>query len=149
MKLSRTKPIEEASFDLTPMIDVVLLLIVFFMLSAQFASVDLRPMDLPRERGADKMAESASTVVIELGRDGSLSIHGDPVAMGDLAEAIVGPGGGGGGEGARPGIIVRADRACPASHLNRLAELLATLGVRDWRFATNPDEAPQQPGGSR
>ncbi|NBX32603.1 MAG: hypothetical protein EBR07_07690, partial [Planctomycetes bacterium] len=28
----------DASFDLTPMIDVILLLIIFFMLSSQFAT---------------------------------------------------------------------------------------------------------------
>ena len=33
-------------------------------------------------------------------------------------------------------VVVRADRACPASHLNTLAGALTRVGVRDWKLAT-------------
>ena len=35
-------------FNMTPMIDVVFLLIVFFMLVTQFASQEIKPMELPK-----------------------------------------------------------------------------------------------------
>jgi hypothetical protein len=33
-------------------------------------------------------------------------------------------------------VIIRADRACPAAHLNHLATALASAGVRTWKLAT-------------
>jgi biopolymer transport protein ExbD len=133
---------EDASFDLTPMIDVILLLIIFFMLTAQFAQTQLRPMDLPRESGPDAAGKASAAVVIDMDRDGKLSVFGQPLAMDELA-AIV-PAGGAAGPGG-PSLIIRADRSGPAAHLNRLAERLVALGVREWRLATNPEGAPPSP----
>lgn len=68
----------DASFDLTPMIDVILLLIIFFMLSSQFATSELRPVDLPHQEGAAPPSESASAkLVIDVDRAGNYSILGE------------------------------------------------------------------------
>ncbi len=45
---SHTRPRTPAAFNMTPMIDVVFLLIVFFMLVSAFASAENIPMDLPQ-----------------------------------------------------------------------------------------------------
>ncbi|MFN7440054.1 MAG: ExbD/TolR family protein, partial [Phycisphaerales bacterium] len=50
MRLFKRKDIPEAGFDLTAMIDIVLLLIIFFTLTSQFVQTLQRPMPLPAER---------------------------------------------------------------------------------------------------
>ena len=136
---------EQATFDLTPMIDVILLLIIFFMLTSQFAQTQLRPMDLPRESGPDVPGKSSAAVVIDMDREGRLSVFGQPLSMNELA-AIVPSGGPAEALSSRSSLIIRADRNAAAAHLNRLAERLVALGVREWRLATNPEGAPAAPG---
>lgn len=134
---------DQATFDLTPMIDVILLLIIFFMLTSQFAQTQLRPVDLPRETGPDVAGKASSAVVIDMDRDGLLSTFGQALSMEELAGIV--PVSGADDRVERPSLIIRADRTAPAAHLNRLAERLVALGVREWRLATNPEGAPPSP----
>jgi biopolymer transport protein ExbD len=122
-----------ATFDLTPMIDVVLLLIIFFTLTAQFARTQQAPMDLPREKGEKGAEEKPAALVIDLNQDGRLSVLGTETDLPNLTRMVE-------GEVIRMGenldLTIRAHRECPASHLNRLAEALASVGVRNWKLAT-------------
>lgn len=124
----------EASFDLTPMIDVILLLIIFFMLSSQFANSELRPVDLPEERGARPPSESAAArLVVDMDRTGALSVLGEPVEARALAERVAAVQRESGSR--HSGMVVRADRDAPAAALNRLAERLAEARVANWSIA--------------
>ncbi len=136
MRFPRPKETPEATFDLTNMIDVILLLIIFFMLSAQFARSNQSPMDLPREKGEDPGAENELSMVVDLGRDGSLGLAGEKVELDRLVQMVA-------GDAARLGtkadtleITIRADRTCSAGHLNALVAALARTGVRRWKLAT-------------
>lgn len=140
----------EATFDLTAMVDVVLLLIIFFMLSSQFAASQARPMDLPREKGEAASAGGQSAVIVDIDRDGTMSlvsgqkVTGDElVAMLKKAQAAGGgaraAGSGGGASGPSVELIVRAHREAPAVYVNRLAGLLARSGLRAWKLATQGD----------
>src|ERR1043166_2169258 len=133
MRLGRPRLQHHASFDLTPLIDVVLLLIIFFPLTAQFARTQQAPMDLPKEKGEKAPEQKPAALVIDLNKDGQLSVLGMNTALPDLTRMVE-------GEVLRNGegldITVRAHRECPAAHLNRLAESLASVGVRNWTLAT-------------
>jgi biopolymer transport protein ExbD len=127
----------DASFDLTPMIDVILLLIIFFMLSAQFSRSEQKAIDLPWEQG-DQAAEepTPSEIIIDMTRNGSLSVRGRDFFVQDLASVL-----GVHTESdvaAKPMVIVRADRSARAEHLNRLATELVRLGLDAWKLGTSP-----------
>ena len=131
----------DASFDLTPMIDVILLLIIFFMLSSQFATSELRPVDLPRERGVAPSSESSTAkLVIDIDRDGRYSILGEPLELGALATRLASTQAASGTR--HSGIVVRADRQGSAAALNRLASALAAAKVDNWSIAVAPEGAP-------
>jgi biopolymer transport protein ExbD len=124
----------DASFDLTPMIDVILLLIIFFMLSSQFASSEMRPVDLPQEAGDAAPSETASArLVIDLAKDGTCSVLGEPLPLDEVAARLAAVHASAGLR--HSGIVVRADRAAPAAALNRLAERLAAAKVPNWSLA--------------
>lgn len=132
---------DEASFDLTPMIDVILLLIIFFMLSSQFASSQLAPVDLPAERGTRPASEGAAArLFVDMARDGSLSVLGEPVEAAQVAERIAAVQRETGTR--HSGVVVRADRAAPASALNRLAERLAEARIGNWSIAVASGDGP-------
>ena len=131
----------DASFDLTPMIDVILLLIIFFMLSSQFATSELRPVDLPHQEGATPPSESAAAkLVIDVDREGHYSILGEELTLEALSARIAASQGGTGTR--HSGVVVRADRTANAGALNRLADRLAGAKIANWSLAVSPEGTP-------
>jgi len=125
---------EEASFDLTPMIDVVMLLIVFFTLTSQFSRTEQKPLDLPPEKGDPGRQPPEAAVFIDMDETGALSILGEPTdaralaatrKLGDDPSAVT--------------VIVRAHRKCPAAKLNELAAALRAAGFVRWKLGTAPE----------
>ena len=132
----------EASFDLTPMIDVILLLIVFFMLSAQFSRSEQLPLELPAESGERTAGEERpSEIIIDLDKSGGLFVRGQPATLPELA-GLIGVSAAASDASRMPSVIVRADRRCKAEHLNTLASELVRLGLKSWRLGTTPVGAP-------
>lgn len=135
----------EAGFDLTPMIDIVMLLIVFFTLTSQFSRSGLAPLDLPKERGEAAAEQAPLTIFLDLARDGSLSQNGRPLDMEALAAQIA-AGGRDKSGGPKSDLVLRADRRTPAVHVNRVAAALTKAGVKVWRLATAGEGPAPEPG---
>lgn len=81
MKFSRQKP-EEVSVNLTPLIDVVFLLLIFFMVSTTFRSETHLEIDLPDAGGvrAEVVQDNLEIVISE---QGLYSINGTALAVSD------------------------------------------------------------------
>ncbi len=136
MNFGRSRQPHEASFDLTPMIDVVLLLIIFFTMTSQFARTEQKMLDLPKQAGDPTRAVLPAALFIDVDKQGGLSILGVSKSLPEMTKLAS-------AEAMRLGkgldVVVRADRECPARHLNTLAESLATVGIRHWKLATAVD----------
>lgn len=72
--------------NITPLIDVVFILLVFFMLATNFASYRLIRVETPRETEVVKTTEGA--IVIAISSDGSLVFDGRTIEREALAEEI-------------------------------------------------------------
>ena len=136
MKLSRTRPSHDAPFDLTAMVDIVLLLIIFFTFTTQFAALTGTPLDLPNEKGEEiSLSAKAKTLIVDLTSTGQLIVLGRPISseafavMAKRERELA-------GEALE--IVIRADRNASASHLNAIASALAAQNVRTWKLATAP-----------
>ena len=75
-----------SGINVTPMIDVLLVLLVVFMLSVQVRQS--LPVNLPPPVAASRPATQAPRVVLELKRDGSYAINGASVEMNDLGARL-------------------------------------------------------------
>ena len=125
------------SLEITPMVDVVFLLIIFFMVTARFARESRAELDLPVERGQQEQLEEAAGVIINLAADGSMMINGEPrdleylqrVVLEEIAAAP-------GGDPANVVLTLRADRMADTADLNRVIETLRGMGVVGARMAT-------------
>jgi len=145
MRFTRPRPRDDVSFfDLTPMIDVVMQLIIFFMFTSQFAQVIRSKLDLPREPGEREVAQMERALIIDVQPDGTLLVGGEPADRERLVSVITAEAAEAGGVAGLK-VVVRADRNAPSRHLNAVAADLASLGVRGWRIAT----APPGGGGGR
>ncbi len=140
MKFNRHHDIQEAEFDLTAMIDVVFLLIIFFMLSSTFAKIQLTPMPLPDQPGEEQASfdDAERTLIVDIAQDGTLSVLDvGRVSSDDLLAIVEKSRRTRDGGTAELDLIVRAHRDAAAGYLNRLAGTLARAGVRNWRLATS------------
>ena len=77
-------------FNMTPMIDVVFQLIVFFLLASHFAKQDVQlELDLPAARsGKTDEADDARFVVVNVLRDGEALLAGRVVTMEELQRVV-------------------------------------------------------------
>jgi len=104
--------------SLPPMIDVVFLLLVFFMLASQFG----RDAALPLTIGAPGLAYDGPPRLVQIGTD-SVSLNGAPLAEDALAAALVPL------TASRDDIVVlRADDTASLQRLIDIAELLRAAG---------------------
>ncbi len=121
------------AFDLTPMIDVVLLLIIFFLVSAQISRSIRQPLDLPNQPGTPETeAASEGVLVVDLLSDGSLRVDNEFVSYDTLGAMLAAVG------GEDQVVLVRPEHDAAASYLNRLTRLLTDGGATRYRIATDP-----------
>ncbi len=85
MRLRRAKSAVTV-LNITPMIDVVFILLVFFMLATNFAYFRLIRIETPEETKVVEKSDAA--IVILLKEDGTTTFDAEPVQGGRLAEAV-------------------------------------------------------------
>ena len=67
----------EVSINLTPLIDVVFLLLIFFMVSTSFSELTQLVVDLPEAEGAP--ASTNTTLLLAVDVEGNMTLDGAPV----------------------------------------------------------------------
>ena len=108
--------------DMTPMVDVMMLLVIFFMMSTVFITEDLGlTIQLPGASGA-KSTVSAVTVLLD--KDGRVAVDGQIVSKQDLSGRIAGIASGGAAT-----VTVKADKAVSHGQVVEVMDLLRKAGV--------------------
>ncbi len=109
--------------SLTPLIDVVFILLVFFMLASSF--LDWRTVDLTVTSGAGAAASSQRAVVISLQSDGSVAVGSAPVAKQALrsvmAEKLA--------ENTEQRVVIQSDPGVPLQRAVDTLDLVRTIGA--------------------
>ncbi|MBW8883990.1 MAG: biopolymer transporter ExbD [Planctomycetia bacterium] len=77
------------AINLTPMIDIVFNLIIFFMVSTRFTEIE-RKVDLsvPRVGGTAGLSEVQKTRTINIYRDGAIVLDSQPVTLTELRSIL-------------------------------------------------------------
>ena len=75
-----------AEINVTPMVDVMLVLLVIFMVTAPLLTVGV-PLDLPKTRAAT-IAEPKPPVILSINREGEVFIANERVELGDLDQRL-------------------------------------------------------------
>ncbi len=123
--------------DITPMIDVVFLLIVFFMTTAQFARMTKAQVELPQEMGLREAGAPETSMIVNVVADGSIVVDRQTISLERLVRIVE-------AEAQRLGtadrldLVLRAERSIGSGRLNEIARALMDRGVRTWRLATDP-----------
>ena len=67
----------EVSINLTPLIDVVFLLLIFFMVSTSFSEMTQLVVDLPQAEGIPASTDSALLLIVDM--QGNMTLNGESV----------------------------------------------------------------------
>jgi biopolymer transport protein ExbD len=125
----------DPEFELTPMIDVVFLLIAFFMTLISFISAELIELKLPEAKQATIPEDPGERQYISVDLAGQAYYGAAPISYEALSTALAAT------RLAQPTVktYLRADANTPHRHVNRVMEACATAGVFDLIFASNKD----------
>ena len=120
-------------FNITPLIDVVFLLIIFFLVASHIArSQAQESVDLPDAVRVADDAPAPNQFTVTVLADGTLSVGGTEVTFEQLEfqlEAITGD------ESAPPEVRIRGDRASSFKLIEPILLRCAALGISDVKFA--------------
>ncbi len=89
--MNLTRPARAASLiSLVPMIDVLLILLVFFMVTSTYLNLDMIPARQPEDASASAPATGSggATLLIRLGASGAPVIGGRELSLADLQSAL-------------------------------------------------------------
>src|SRR5881394_4192385 len=75
-----------AEINVTPMVDVMLVLLIIFMVTAPLLTVGV-PLDLPKTTAAE-LQQPKEPIVLSLDREGGSFIGNEPVATADLKDPL-------------------------------------------------------------
>ena len=105
--------------DMTPMVDVMMLLVIFFMMTTAFVTVYPGfAVNLP-QASAEKQAEKQ--LVVQIAQDGRIALSGQPIAKEELAAALSGTG--------KTTVSVQADKEVSHGRVVEVMDEIHKAGV--------------------
>jgi biopolymer transport protein ExbD len=80
---------EDATINLTPMIDVVFLLVIFFMVGSKFSEAESRiKVNVPSIGEMRSITRAPDERIVAIGLDGSITLDGTPATLAQVTEAL-------------------------------------------------------------
>ena len=133
----RTQSVRVRSFEITPMIDVVFLLIIFFMTTARFALETRADLDLPKEQGEQQEESEEAGIVINIDETGAIIVDRQTITLDGLERIVIAEVSRLRGRDPEPlKLMIRAARNGDRARLNQVVSRLQRAGVGAARLAT-------------
>ena len=133
---------EEVSVNLTPLIDVVFLLLIFFMVSTTFTRETELQIDLPEADG-EQAEREVDLLEVEISADGEYSVNNQRLDANDretlrrTIEELAG------GDTSLP-FIITADAKAPHEYVVRVMDVAGSLGFTGLSIST--ERTPESDG---
>ena len=132
---------EEPAFQMAPMIDMVFLLLVFFMCASQMSQKQNIPMEIPTASRAVVPKERPNRWIVNITAKGAVHSGGnDEAKLEDLATQVKAR------LAAVPSlqVYIRADAACEHRHVKKVMNRLAEVGIDSYIFGVYIPTAEQE-----
>jgi biopolymer transport protein ExbD len=136
MQLSNGRP-RRVTLDLTPLIDVVLMLVIFFMLTTTFVLSPGVQVDLPQGSSLQKPRESDAIITIT--KDGAVYFQDAQVSL-ETLQAVL--------QRAklqqpRVRVVIKADTLVQHGRVVEIMDIAKLVGIERLAIATAPAQAAQ------
>jgi biopolymer transport protein ExbD len=165
MKLSKTQADGDVAMDMTPMIDVVFQLIIFFVLITDLSQKELEDLKLPVAQKAveDKPNPEDKRAIVNIRQDGTIVVKREVIydpekddyaplerflsqkAQQMRQEPL--PEDPNGKKFPSDPVLIRADENTPFKMIQKIMEVCGKQGIQIWKIelaasVPNPDEKP-------
>ena len=136
LKSSRTETGATPSIDMTPMIDMVFQLLIFFMLTSIFASQPVLEMVLP---SADhtKTHDPEGPIRLAIQKEGRIFVDQEEVPMRGLRSALTRRM----EEGRKKAVLLSADQDVPFQAFVNVLDVTRDMGLLDLAIVTRKPES--------
>ena len=138
---ARRAPLSE--INVTPLVDVMLVLLIIFMVSAPLLAVGV-PLELPKT-DASALETDEEPITVSVDRAGATFVGEDAVPFDDLARVTTAMAG---REVAERPIFVRADGAAPYEAVARVMARLSAVGFQRINLITDTSAPAAAPAAS-
>lgn len=119
-----------SGINVTPLVDIVLVLLVILMVTASYVAAKSIPLDLP---SAATGGDTPTTLAVSIDRGGGLYLDAEPISKSDLQRRIAAAH----GQDAETRATIAADGQVSHAHVVEVIDLLRREGVV--KFAINVD----------
>jgi len=138
MRLTKHRRNTRPEMDMTPMIDIVFLLIIFFMTVTQVSKLNKEQLELPKLKGTEDQKPSVLTVNVT--ETGEIRVSGRTLSSGDFVSLVNRELRRVGDDPNLLGIVIRADQRGASAGVNAVVAALNKLQIQRVRIAV---EVPQ------
>jgi biopolymer transport protein ExbD len=129
-------PSEDPELNLTSLIDVVFLLLLFFMVSTTFENTALMKVDLPEASANENPGETPVSLELVIDKEGRMFLNDQRLVDSEqrtiraaIEQAV-------GNDRSLP-LVLRADRLTPHHHVVTAMDVAAQMGFTNLSIATD------------
>ena len=137
MRLSKRRRATIAEMNMTPMIDIVFLLLIFFMTVSQVSEVNKEQLSLPKLEGSDD--QQPATVTLNINSDGVMIVGGRELSLGELLTVVSTELQRVGDDPGRLHVVIRADERSESKPVNQVVSALGRMQITKVRIAVQTD----------
>lgn len=139
MSISIKRPVSSMALNLTPLIDVVFFLLIFFLVAAQFSREDLQlPVKLPSATSALPMTIEPEILTINVAGDGRFFVEGEYLNTDQLKQKV---------EQAvsdnpvNQTVVIRGDKDVPYQSIISVLDICHAAKVPTYKLTTLDNES--------
>lgn len=125
-----------SGINVTPLVDVVLVLLIVLMVTAQYAASQALPLDLPKASSAETAARAP--IAISLDASGAIFLDGARLTKAELGARIQARGG-----GSERAALIAADGAAHHRAVVAVIDVLRAQGISKLSINVAPEAEPQ------
>jgi biopolymer transport protein TolR len=133
----RRRPVM-AEINVTPMVDVMLVLLIIFMVSAPLLTVGV-PIDLPQTQ-AKSLGQDKEPLAVSVDTKGKVFLQNTEISMDELVPKLKAITAARGGNNAEERIYVRGDRKVDYGTVMKVMGRLSTAGYRRVALVTEVEQ---------
>lgn len=130
---------EPPSMNMTPMIDCVFLLLIFFLLGTKFTEMERKiGLEVPKVTDAGTLTAAPERKVVNVYRDGAITLDKQPVTIAELQSQLA---------AARSqysdlGVLVRGDAEGNFQHVAEVLNACKQAGIQELGISVLPVPSP-------
>jgi len=136
----RTRALEDPGIDVTPLVDVVFQLLIYFAVSTTFAFLGAMKVNLPKAGTAIELTASQKKIMIAIEAEGGIYLNDQPVAFKELEARLK--------ELAKDGagqlVVIQADKETRHGLVVSVLDLAKSAGFEKLAIATVPKSKPEK-----